>query len=60
MIIQITRGHNMHSIETKYCEMDYYIDQEGKIHIHFSEEEIRAQNQLKKESKNFPIRSEYW
>jgi hypothetical protein len=49
----------MHSIETKYGEMDYYIDQEGKIHIHFTEEEIREQYQLKKESKNSPIRSEY-
>ena len=49
----------MHSIETKYGEMDYYIDQEGMIHIHFTEEEIREQDQLKKESKNLPIRSEY-
>jgi len=50
----------MHSIETRSGEMDYYIDQEGKIHIHFTEEEIREQDQLKNESKNFPIRSEYW
>ena len=38
----------MHSIETKYGEMDFYIDQEGKIRIHFTEEEIRLQEQLKK------------
>jgi hypothetical protein len=41
----------MHSIETRYSEMDFYIDQEEKIHIHFTEEEIREQNQLKKNRK---------
>jgi len=55
-----TRDHNMPSIETRYGEMDFYIDEEGKIHIHFTEEEIREQEQLKKESKQFPTRSEYW
>ena len=33
---EYTRDHNMPSIETKYGEMDFYIDEEGKIHIHFS------------------------
>jgi hypothetical protein len=50
----------MPSIETRYGEMDFYRDEEGKIHIHFTEEEIREQEQLKKESKKYPIRSEYW
>ena len=31
---------NMQSLETRYGEMDFYIDQNGKIHIHFTEEEI--------------------
>lgn len=44
-----TRGRNMHSIETRYGEMDFYIDQEEKIHIHFTEEETREQEQLIKE-----------
>ena len=39
----------MHSIETRYGEMDFYIGEEGKIYIHFTEEEIREQEQLKKE-----------
>ncbi len=55
-----TRDHKMPSIETRYGEMDFYIDPEGKIHIHFTENEIREQEQLKKESQNFPTRSEYW
>jgi hypothetical protein len=46
----------MHSIETRYGEMDFYIDQEGKIHIHFTEEEIRLQEQLKNGSKNVLIK----
>ena len=50
----------MHSIETKYGEMDFYIDQEGKIHIHFTVEEIRLQEQLKKGLKDALIRNEYW
>jgi hypothetical protein len=29
----------MHSLETKYGEMDFYIDPDGKIHIYFIEEE---------------------
>jgi len=49
----------MHSLETRYGEMDFYIDPDGKIHIHYTEEEIRDQEQLKKESKNILIRSEY-
>ena len=49
----------MHSLETRYGEMDFYIDQEGKIHLHFTEEEILEQEQIKKESKNILIRSEY-
>jgi len=40
MIINIQREINMHSLETRYGEMDFYIDQDGKIHIHFTEEEI--------------------
>jgi hypothetical protein len=50
----------MHSIETRYGEMDFYIDPEGKIHIHFTEEEIREQEKLKRGSKNTLIRNEYW
>jgi|GEM_PF-6052218 hypothetical protein len=48
----------MHSLETRYGEMDFYIDQEGKIHLHFTEEEILEQEQIKKESKNILIRYE--
>ena len=33
----------MHSLETRYGEMDFYIDQGGKIYIHFTEEEICEQ-----------------
>ncbi len=50
----------MPSSKTRYGKIDFYIDERGKMHIHFTEEEIREQKQLKKESKNFPIRSEYW
>jgi hypothetical protein len=59
MIINIERDINMHSLETRYGEMDFYIDQDGKVHIHYTEEEIREQEQLKKDSKNILIRSEY-
>ena len=31
--------------------MDFYIDQEGQIHLHFTEEEIREQEQQKTETK---------
>jgi hypothetical protein len=49
----------MNSIETNHSEMDFYIDQEGKLHIYFTEEEIRVQDQIKKGSKDILIRSEY-
>ena len=29
-------------------QMNFYIDQEGKIYIHYTEEEIREQEQIKK------------
>jgi hypothetical protein len=29
-------------------QMNFYIDQEGTIHIHYTEEEIREQEQIKK------------
>ena len=57
---EYTTDHKTPSIETRYGEMDFYIDPEGKIHIHFTEDEIGRQEQLKKESKKFPTRNEYW
>jgi hypothetical protein len=59
MILNIQRDINMHSLETRYGEMDFYIDPDGKIHIRYTEEEIREQEQLKKDSKNILLRSEY-
>lgn len=42
----------MHSIETRHSEMDFCIDQEGKLHIYFTEDEIRVQDQIKIGSKD--------
>jgi len=38
MIINIERDINMHSLETRYGEMDFDIDQDGKVHIHYTKE----------------------
>ena len=51
-----TRDHKMPSIETRYGKMDFYIDEGGKMHINFTEEEIREQEQLKKEAKKYPYK----
>ena len=59
-ILKYIKVINMHSIETKYGEMDFHIDQEGKLYIYLIEEKIREQYQLENGSEDKLIRSEYW
>jgi hypothetical protein len=40
--------------------MDISFDQEGKPHIHLTEEGIREQKRGKKGSKDIHIKEEYW
>ena len=46
----------MHSLENRYVGMNFYIDQEGQMHLHFTEDEIREQEQQKKETKKYPYK----